>query len=339
MVIILIRRQRDVNRIKRALEKLVICLLIFTLIPVSGCSFIDDIKENIEKRSEQRKEDNKRSFSTMHDFEDYYSKEIKNALKDKKKSALKDLFCDTVLENTSDMDEGLKYVFGLEDWSDFSFSKGNCSSRKEYGSNIWEFVFCHMDISKDNVRYRLFYSGYSRFVGKASGKNRTVKENLGLANLYIVKLDFKSSPENEVYNAINGIYHPGREKLEALAYTVLNTYESKNKDGSYIDTMTDEAIGSLMTDNLRNSADKDELEAFIRFIRYGSMSKKGEYFFFLNKNGKDITLTNVIHFKLNDHCLTMLLKNGQIDGVTFSEDENSDKPQSGKIKGFAERVD
>jgi hypothetical protein len=329
-----------VNRIKKVLEKLVICLLIFTLIPVSGCSFIDDFKENLESRSAQRKEDNKRSFSTMNEFEKYYSKEIKAALKDKKKSALKDLFCDTVLENTYDMNEGLKYVFSLADWSDFSFAKGNSSSYKRYGDGgNWEYVFCHMDASKGNEKYRILYSGYSTYRGKDSGKTRTINENLGLAFFYIAKLDFKSSPEREVYNAINGIYHPGREKLEVMVNTVLNTYESKNKDGSYIDTMTDEAIGSLMTDNLKKSADKDELEAFIRFIRYGSMSKKGEYFFFLNKNGKDITLTNVVHFKLNDHCLTMLIKKDQIDGVTFSKDENSDKPQSGKIKGFAERVD
>ncbi|MBO4681861.1 MAG: DUF5104 domain-containing protein [Clostridiales bacterium] len=324
---------------KKTFLKILCFVLIISFIPLAGCSKFEDFKENMASRSAQRKEDEKRSFSTMHEFEDYYAKEIKSALKDKKKSALKELFCETVLENTYDMDEGLKYVFGLEDWSDFSFSNGNCSSRKEYGTNIWEFVFCHMDISKDNVRYRLFYSGYSRFTGKVDGKNGTVKENLGLANLYIVKLDFKGKVENEVYNAINGIHHPGREKIEAIAYTVLDTYESKNKDGSYIDTMTDEAIDSLMTDNLRNSADKDELEAFIRFIRYGSMSKKGEYFFFLSKNGKDVTLTNVVHFKLDDHCLTMLIKNDQIDGVTFSDDENPEKPQSGRIKGFAERVE
>ena len=324
---------------KKTFLKILCLVLIMSFIPLSGCDKFEDLKENFESRSAQRKEDDKRSFSTMNEFKDYYSKEIKQALKDKSKNALKDLFSETVLENTCDMDEGINYVFFLEDWSDFTFSDGNCSSRKEYGSNIWEFVFCHMDISKDNVRYRLFYSGYSRFVGKASGKNRTERSYLGLANLYIAKLDFKGNTESEVYNAINGIHHPGREKLEAIAYTVLDTYESKNKDGSYIDTMTDEAIDSLMTDNLRKSADKDELEAFIKFIRYGSMSKKGQYFFFLNKNGKDITLTNVVHFKLNDHCLTLLIKNDQIDGVTFSDDENSDKPQSGRIKGFAERVD
>ena len=328
------------NKIKKVLEKLVICLLIFTLIPVTGCSFIDDFKENLESRSAERKEDNKRSFSTMHEFEKYYSKEIKAALQDKKKSALKDLFCDTVLENTYDMNEGLKYVFSLEDWSGFTFSGGDCSSYKHYGGGgNWEFVFCHMDLSKGNEKYRILYSGYSTYRGKASGKTRTINENLGLAFFYIAKLDFKSVPLNDVNNSISGIYHPGREKLEVMVNTVLNTYESKNKDGSYIDTMTDEAIGSLMTDNLKKSADKDELEAFIRFIRYGSMSKKREYFFFLNKNGKDITLTNVVHFKLNDHCLTMLIKNDRIDGVTFSEDGNSDKPSSGKIKGFAEQVD
>ena len=324
---------------KKTLLKVLCFILIVSFIPATGCSKFEDFKERLESRSAQRKEDDKRSFSTMHEFEDYYAKEIKKALKDKKKSALKELFCDAVLENTYDMDEGLKYVFGLEDWSDFSFSNGNCSSRKEYGGDIWEFVFCRMDLSKDNVRYRIFYSGYSRFTGKVDGKNRTINEYLGLANLYIAKLDFKGNTESEVYNAINGIHHPGREKFETIAYTVLDTYESKKKDGSYIDTMTDEAIGSLMTDNLKKNADKDELEAFIRFIRYGSMSKKGKYFFFLNKNGKDVTLTNVVHFKLNDHCLTMLIKNDQIDGATFSDDENSDKPQSGRISGFAECVD
>ena len=327
------------NFFKMTLLKTICILLMISFIPVTGCSRLEEFKEDLASRSAQQKEDDKRSFSGMHEFEDYYSKEIKNALNDKKKSALKDLFCETVLENTYDMDEGLKYVFELEDWSDFSFSKGNCSSRKEYGTDIWEFVFCHMDLSKDNVRYRLFYSGYSRFTGKVDGKNRTINENLGLANFYIAKLDSKGNTESEVYNAINGIHHPGRDKIEAMAYTVLNTYESTNKDGSYIDTMTDEAIGSLMTDNLKKSADKDEFKAFIRFIRYGSMSKKGKYFFFLDRNGKDITLTNVIHFKLNDHCLTILIKDGQIDGVTFSDDENSDKPVSGKIKGFADKVD
>jgi hypothetical protein len=332
------------NTLKKTLFKAVCVLLIFSFIPVTGCSRLEEFKENFESRSEQRKaqkkEDEKRSFSTMHEFEKYYSKEIKAALKDKKKSDLKDLFCETVLENTYDMNEGLKYVFGLADWSDFSFANGNSSSYKFYGDGgNWEYVFCHMDASKGNEKYRILYSGYSIFRGKVDKKTGTIKENLGLASLYIVKLDFKSSPEREVYNAINGIYHPSRDKIEVVFNTVVDTYEAKNKDGTYIDTMTDEAIDSLMTDNLKKSADKEELEAFIRFIRYGSMSKKNEYFCFLSKNGKDITITNVIHFKLNDHCLTMLIKDGQIDGATFSDDKDSDKPQSGKIKGFAEKID
>ena len=326
--------------IRKALLKILCCVLIMSFIPLSGCNRFEDFKENLASRSAQRKEDDKRSFSTMHEFEDYYSKEIKKALKDKKKSALKELFCDTVLENTYDMDEGLKYVFSLADWSDFSFAKGNSSSYKRYGDGgNWEYVFCHMDASKGNEKYRILYSGYSIFRGKVDKKTGTIKENLGLANLYIVKLDFKSSPEREVYNAINGIYHPGRDKIEVIFNTVIDTYEAKNKDGTYIDTMTDEAIDSILTDNLKKSADKEELEAFIRFIRYGSMSKKNEYFCFLSKNGKDITISNIIHFKLNDHCLTMLIKNDQIDGATFSDDKNSDKPESGKITGFAGVVD
>lgn len=325
--------------IKKTLAKLVIGLLMISCIPATGCRFFDRINDTIGSRSAQQKEENKRSFSTMHEFEKYYSKEIKDALKKKNKAALKYLFSETVLENTYDIDEGLEYVFSLEDWSDFTFSDGECSSYKTYGSDIWEYVFCHFDLSKGNLRYRILYSGYSRYRGKAGGKTETIKENLGLARFYIAKLDFKSTPLNDVNDTISGVYYPGRENLEVMINTVLNTYESKNKDGSYIDSMTDEAIGSLITDNLKQSADKDELEAFIRFIRCGSMSKKKEYVLFLNKNGKDITLTSVVHFKLNDHCLTMLIKNDQIDGATFSDDGNSDKPESGKITGFAGIVD
>ena len=123
------------NIFKKASAGIICILLIFSIFQVTGCSFIDDFKDNLESRSEQRKENSRRSFSEMHGFQDYYSKEISKAMKDNNQKALKDLFCETVLENTYDIDEGLKYVFGREDWSGFTLSKGNCSSRKEYGGN------------------------------------------------------------------------------------------------------------------------------------------------------------------------------------------------------------
>ena len=71
-------------------------LLIFSFIPVTGCSIIGYFKENLESRMErkreERKEDDKaRSFSTANDFEDYYEKEIKRALQNNDKKALKGL--------------------------------------------------------------------------------------------------------------------------------------------------------------------------------------------------------------------------------------------------------
>ena len=327
------------NTFKKTLLKAVCAILMISFIPVTGCSKFEDFKENLESRSAQRKEDNKRRFGEMHEFQDYYDKEIKKALKNNDKAALMDLFCETVIENTYDLDEGLKYVFEMEDWSEFTYSKGQCSNSKEYGSEIWSFVNCWSDLTKGDKKYRVFFDGYAIYEKKDGSRMKTSKEDLGLTNFCISKLGKDGKVEEPVHDVISGIRHPGRDKLELIVNTVLDTYESKDKDGSYIDTMTDEALGSIMTDNLKKSADKDELEAFIKFIRLGSMSKKNEYYFFLNEKGGAVTLTNVVHFKLNDHCLTLLLKNDQIDGATFSDDGNPGKPQSGRIKGFAELVD
>ena len=322
------------------LKRIICAILILTLIPAVGCSKLEDFKENLESRAaqrrEQQKEDNKRSFSTMHDFEDYYTKGIKNALRYNDKKALKELFCETVLMNTYDIDEGLKYVFKREDWSDFTLSKANCSSRKEYGGEgHWEYVSCTAFLAKGNEKYKVFYSGYSTYEWKIDGKKRTVSENLGLASFCIAKLDFKESPAETIYNSIDGITHPGREKYEEILNLVLNYYESKEPNGSYKKEMTDEALASIMTDNLRKNADKDELDAFIDFIRTGSMSKKHEYFIFLRKQGGSVTITSKVRFELKDRCLTLLIKDGQIDGAVFSEDENEGKPESGTVKGFA----
>ncbi|MBR3461749.1 MAG: DUF5104 domain-containing protein [Clostridiales bacterium] len=322
--------------IKKASAGIICILLIFSLFLMTGCSFIESFKDNLESRREERKENSKRSFSEMHGFQDYYLKEITKAMKGNDKKALKDLFCETVLENTYDIDEGLEYVFGREDWSGFSMSNGNCSSRKEYGGEgHWEYVNCTAVLSKDKEQYRIFYSGYSTYEWKVDGKKRTVSENLGLAAFCIIKLDSKGSPAESAYTLISGINHPGREKFSDRLNLVLNYYDSKEADGSYKEEMTDEALASIMTDNLQKNADKDELKAFIKFIRTGSISKKHEYFTFLRKQGSSVTLTATVRFELKDRCLTLLIKDGQIDGASFSADKNEEKPRFGRIEGFS----
>ena len=324
------------NIFKKASAGIICILIIFSIFQVTGCSFIDDFKYNFESRSEQRKEDSKRSFSEMHGFQDYYSKEISKAMKDNNQKALKDLFCGTVLENTYDIDEGLKYIFSREDWSGFTLSKGNCSSRKEYGGEgHWEYVNCTAVLSKEKEQYRIFYSGYSTYEWKVDGKKRTVSENLGLASFCIIKLDSKGSPAESALTLISGISHPGREKVSNILNLTLNYYDSKESDGSYKEEMTDEGLASVMTDNLQKNADQDELKAFIKFIRTGSISKKHEYFTFLRKQGSSVTLTATVRFELKDRCLTLLIKDGQIDGASFSADENEEKPRSGRIEGFS----
>jgi hypothetical protein len=332
------------KNLKKTLIKAVCTLLIFSFIPVTGCSIIGDFKENLESRMErkreERKEDDKaRSFSTAHDFEDYYEKEIKHALQNNDKKALKGLFCEAVLDNTYDMNEGLEYLFGLEDWSEFSFSGGNCSSRKEYHKDgRWEFVNCRVDLAKGNEKYRLFYSGYATCRDKVDGKTRQISANLGLANLCIGKLNSKGALENPVYNYISGIGHPGREKTEKIIGTVFNIYEPVKKDGAFDETVTDEALAVVMTDGLKNGADKSELDAFIRFIRIGSLSKKTGYFFYLRKEGGGVTVTGTFRFTLKDLCITILIKDGKIDGAAVQEGNEEPKAQSGKIKGFSNIV-
>jgi hypothetical protein len=328
--------ENNMKTIKKASAGIICILLFFSLFQVTGCSFIDDFKNNLESRREQRKEDSKRSFSEMHGFRDYYFKEIRKALNDNNKKALKELFCDTVLENTYDIDEGLEYVFGREDWSGFTLSNGNCSSRKEYGGEgHWEYVNCTAVFSKDKEQYRIFYSGYSTYEWKVDGKKRTVSENLGLASFCIIKLDSKGSPAESATDLISGISHPGREKFSNILNLTLNYYDSKESDGTYKEEMTDEGLASVMTDNLRKNADQDELKAFIKFIRTSSISKKHEHFTLLRKQGSSVTLTATVRFELKDRCLTLLIKDGQIDGAEFSVDKNEEKPRSGWIKGFS----
>jgi len=326
------------------LKKAICALLIFSLIPAAGCSKLEGFKENLEsrmeRRREERKEDDKaRSFSTANDFEDYYEQEIRRALQKSDKKALKGLFCETVLENTYDINEGLDYIFGLEDWSEFKFSDGNCSSLKEYQKDgRWEYVNCRVDLAKGNEKYRLFYSGYASFRDKVDGKTKQVNSNLGLANICIGKLNSKDALENPVYSSINGIGHPGRETEEKMIGTILNIYEPVKKDGTFDENVTDGALAAIMTDSLKNGADRKELDAFISFIRIGSLSKKCGYLCFIGKEGSSVTVTVTFRFRLKDRCMRILIRDGKIDGASVSEGKESPKPQSGRIKGFSDMM-
>ena len=195
-----------------------------------------------------------------------------------------------------------------------------------------------MDLAKGNEKYRLFYSGYATCRDKVDGKTRQISANLGLANLCIGKLHSKGALENPVYNYISGIGHPGRDKAEKIIDTVFNIYEPVKKDGSFDETATDEALAAIMTDGLKNGADKSELDAFIKFIRIGSLSKKCGYFFYLRKEGGAVTVTGTFRFTLKDLCIKILIKDGKIDGAAVQEGDEEPKAQSGKIKGFTELV-
>lgn len=322
----------EMKGIKDFALKAVACCLILAFIPVTGCN---RIKDRMADRRAQREEEEKLKFDSDKDFLNYYRKEITNALRTGDKDALEDLFCENVIENVSDLDEGIEYVLTMEDWSAIGTLRSNSSSYNEYNPgehftyvNAWE------DISAGDTTYRLYFSGFASYYAEEHSVSKFSKKNTGLTNLLISKLDEDNDPVEPPYDAISGIYYPGRHECEVIVNTVINTYSSTNDDGSYIDTMTDEALESIMTPALLKSADKDELEAFIRFIRYGSMSKKNDIIFFLGEKNGDIVLTNIVHFELEDRCLTLLVKDGRIDGAAFSGDADPVKPVSGVVKGF-----
>ena len=325
------------NRLKEIAVKAVTCCLLLTLIPVTGCSAI---KERMDNKKAQRELEEKYKFSTDKDFLNFYRKEITNALRTQDDDALRDLFCETVVENTDDFDEGIEYVFAMEDWSEIGTLRSNSSSYKEYKSEYhFLYVNAWQDVSAGDKEYRIYFSGYANYYAEVKGSSYFSVEDTGLTNLQIYELDDNNDPIETQYGAISGIYHPGRKACEEIVNTVLNTYSSTNDDGSYIDTMTDEALESIMTPSLLKSADEDELESFIQFIRYGSLSKKNKIYFFLEEKNGGYVLTNVVHFELEDRCLTILVKDGLIDGAAFSEDEDPVTPKSGEIEGFFGVID
>ena len=325
------------NGIKNLATKAVTCSLLAALVLCTGC---DSFRERMAERRAQRAEDEKYLFDNDEDFLNFYRKEIKNALRNRDKSALIELFCENVIENTCDIDEGAEYLIEMEEWDDIGTLRSNSSGYKGYEPdehylyvNAWE------DISVGDTTYRMYFSGYaSRYIEEKS-ISKFSREDTGLTNLLICELDDDNDPVEPPYSAISGIYHPGRLECEIIFDTVVNTYSSTNDDGSYIDTMTDEALESIMTPELLKSADKDELEAFITFIRYGNQSKKYDYYVFLDEKSGSCVLTATIHFELEDRSLTLLIKDGLIDGAAFCEGTDPDLPGSGEIAGFYGVVD
>ena len=317
--------------------RIVTCILLVSLVFCTGC---ERFRESMERQRAEREEEEKYSFETEKDFLNFYRKEITNALRNRDKDALTGLFCENVTENTCDMDEGAEYLLGLEEWDDIGTLRSNCSSYKEYsngGHSI--FVMCWEDISVGDVKYRIYFSGYSKYYVEVRSTSKFSKENTGLTNLSILELDENNDPVEDLHINICGIYHPGRKACEDLFYTTLCIYSSTNDDGSYIDVMTDEALESIMTPELLKSADKDELEAFIKFIRYCSSSKRNDAFVFIGEKNGSFVLTTTITFELADRCFTLIVKDGLIDGASLSEDKDPVNISSGEIKGFYGLVD
>ena len=325
------------NSIKNHVIKAVTCSLLVAFVLFTGC---DSFMERMAERRAQREEDEKYLFENDEDFLNFYRKEIRSALMNRDKSALLDLFCETVVENTCDIDEGAEYLMELEEWDDIGVLRSDSSGYKGYSPDgHYLFVNAWEDISVGDTEYRMYFSGYaSRYVEEKS-ISKFSEEDIGLTNLLICELDEDNNPIDPPYSAISGIYHPGRLELEIIFDTIVNTYSSTNDDGSYIDSMTDEALESIMTPELLKSADKDELEAFITFIRYSSQSKKNDYYVFLDEKNGSYVLTAAIRFELEDRSLTLLIKDGLIDGAAFCAGLDPDIPGSGEITGFYDVVD
>ena len=308
-----------------------------SIVPLSGCN---SIRERIESNRAEREEEEKYKFDTDKDFLNFYRREITNSLRKNDKSALRSLFCETVIENTDDLDEGISYIFDLEDWDQVDMLRSNSSAYKEFNSGEhFTFVSAWVDIEEGDTQYRIYFSGFASYYVEVKSISQFSKENTGLTNLLICELDENNKPVEQACYTINGIYYPGRQDIENIVDTVFNTYSSTNDDGSYIDTMTDEALESIMSPELLKSADKDELEAFIRLIRYGYNSKEHNVFFFMNEKNGSYILSTVIHLGLDDRSIAIIVRDGLIDGAVISEETDPVTPKSGEIEGFSDLVD
>ena len=306
--------------------KIIALIMILTLIPITGCS---KIREELESRASERKEAEERVFDSEKEFCKYYEKAIGKVLHDGDKQTLKGLFCEKVIDNTVDLDEGIDYIFEMAEWSEGrgSFAHVSESSYTYYESGGRNrYVNGCGDTEINGKRYRILYQGYSNYY-----VNGYVADKIGLTHIAIFELENGKLPDPS-YHSICGIYYPGRENIEKAVYAMLYTWDSQNKDGTYIDGMTDEALNALLSLELLKNADSKEIEGLFDFMRLEPRAKDGEQWPLL---GKDGLFTCTVSYDLGDHGLAILFdKNGLIAGVVFSDNEEIITPKSGEIKGF-----
>ena len=306
-----------IRSVKATLSVILTVCLLMPLFTVAGCSKFEEAME--QYRIKQSEEDELR-IDKANDFLGSYERKLQKALTNKDKSALKELFCQTVIDNTADMNEGLEYIIDLEDWSELGYGADNCSSIKEYSGEFrWEYFIAHTDLHVGDNRYRMFFEGFGWYYGSHS---EFVSEYVGLAKLYIGKLDDNGDVTGLPCTELNGIYHPGREPLEKIINVILN------------DSSSGSDVESVMSQELLNSVDKKSLDAFCVFAGLDPKRKKNAQFFFLEEQDDGYVISSVVYTKWGHRCLSLLIDDNKISGAVFSDDENMNKPHAGKIKGF-----
>ena len=305
-----------IRRLKTTLSVVLTFCIFMPLFSVTGCSKFNEIREKVQSEQAEEKE---LKIDDSDDFLKSYEKKIRKALADKDKSALKALFCQTVIDTTADMDEGLEYVINLADWSTYTGGADHCHSIKEYGGGFtWEYFIANAACEADGVRYRIFFEGFGWYYDE----NSFVAEHVGLVKLYIAVLDDNGDVTGLPCTELNGIYHPGREPLENIINVVLN------------ESSTSVDVDSVMSPDLLNSADKDELDALYELAGLDPKRKKNDIYFFVGEQDGGYVVSSVVHTNLDDHCLSLLIKDGVLSGAVLSDDENMKKPHAGELKGF-----
>lgn len=309
--------------------KIIALLMILPLLPITGCSrFLG----KPESQAGDRNEAEERVFDSEKDFCKYYEKAIGKALRDGDKQTLKGLFCEKVIDNTADLDDGIDYVFEMAEWSDGNGSLAHVSESsytyyESGGRNVY--VNGCADTNVDGKRYRVLYQGYSKYY-----INGNVADKIGLTHMAVFELENGKLPDPS-YHGICGMYYPGRDNIEKAVYSTLYTWNSQNKDGTYIDEMTDEALNALLSPDVSEKADSKEIEGLFEFMRLEPRSKDGEQWPLLGENG---SFTCTVRYDLGNHGLALLFdENGLIAGAVLSDNEEIVMPQKGEIRGFARR--
>ena len=305
---------------KKAMVTAMACLMLLSAFSFTGCS---KFAEAMERQRAENETEEARKFETENEFFKYYNKRLLDALANKDNAALKELFCETVIDNAADLDEGIEYVLELEDWSTFSAGADNCSSLKEFGGGRhWRYYSARTDLNGEGAKYKMYFTGYGWYYDEAREGSDYASENVGLVNLYLCKLDDNGDTVGFPYTEINGVYHSGREPMEGVVTVILNS-SSSVKD-----------VDAFMSQDLLDQADKDALDAFYEFAGLDPKRKKNAIFFFMYEQDGGYVISTVVYTKWGDNCMSILIKDGLIIGVTLSEDENMEKPKAGEIKGF-----